>query len=331
VRLRITVARLMGLVACVGLAAAIYHRGSATACLAGVVALVGLAAAACSRRLRGVELIVLCTAIWAGLLVLDERGPMWKGSHTMGLDLRVLDSATKRPIPEAVVRLVRLYSPGGVVAEGKTAPDGTARLVGEFTIAGSGTVLRPRVHILYWDRWLEVSAAGHQPFCRFLSEAMGPTGDLHGLPPSTIDVVLEPDDPSVETYFFGGQYIGMTLALHSDGRYTATARVTHSGTSFTKGRYERRGSSLRLIGPFPAEWLGPGQGDWLAVSWGGRRYLLSEGNVGAFEWAVQSGDEPRKTSVGFFFLRGGDWEEAVEGEPELPGRPRADERTKAVP
>lgn len=54
------------------------------------------------------------------------------------------------------------------------------------------------------------------------------------------------------------------------------------------------------------------------VRWGDRRYLLEERDLPEFCLRVRSGEEPRRTSEGIFYLREGDWERPAAGQPDVP-------------
>lgn len=58
----------------------------------------------------------------------------------------------------------------------------------------------------------------------------------------------------------------------------------------------------------------------VAVRWGERMYLLEEHEGAEFCMQVRSGQEPRRTSDGIFYLRTGDWNRAVAGDPGIPER-----------
>ena len=125
------------------------------------------------------------------------------------------------------------------------------------------------------------------------------------------------------TYYRGdGLGVNWTLSLSAAGTFS----FTWDGCL---GRYDDNDGDAVVDGDFlelrPRRPLDRGLGKqlplrWVPVPWGGRMYLLEEGDVPLFAKYVNQGWEPRVGSHGLFLLRREDWKKTAPGMPTLPGK-----------
>ena len=125
------------------------------------------------------------------------------------------------------------------------------------------------------------------------------------------------------TYYQGdGLGVNWSLTVSAAGAFS----FTWDGCL---GRYDENDGDAVLEGGFlelrPRKPLDHGMGkqlplQWVPVPWGGRMYLLEEGDIPLFAKYVNQGWEPRARSHGLFLLRREDWKKKAPGMPSLPGK-----------
>lgn len=130
---------------------------------------------------------------------------------------------------------------------------------------------------------------------------------------------LGPEHPWAGRYSNGDGLTGTALELAPRAGFVLT-EYGDAGPwqEHTLGPVEERNGRLRLRGA--PRWIAGG--DVHPVRWGPRVYLIPDEDLDGFVNAVNYGFEPRYEERGLFWLRDGDHEKPVEGDPELPEKVR---------
>src|SRR6185312_16735966 len=107
-----------------------------------------------------------------------------------------------------------------------------------------------------------------------------------------------------------------TLEILLDGRYMRRFKYPRHGLTGVSGYTTGNASQFVLDHGRPPKHLVPQT--YLAIRWGSRDYLLEKEEVADFRAAITDGSEPRTKPAGRFYLRRGDWNKPVVGDPALP-------------
>ncbi len=119
--------------------------------------------------------------------------------------------------------------------------------------------------------------------------------------------------------YYQGDSLGLnlTLSLNPDG----TFELAWNGCL---GRYATARGQVSIDGEELVLETSMKEGDLRVparlrvVSWGDRTYLMPPEELAKLANAMNHGDEPRSSAMGFFLLRDGDWERPASGLPDLP-------------
>ena len=122
-------------------------------------------------------------------------------------------------------------------------------------------------------------------------------------------------------YYFGdGLGVNCSLKLGPDGRFSFGWRGCLGVYDQNAGAAKVEAGHLILKPERPnvREGFRGTATDFIPVRWGGRLYLIPEGDGREFCNAVNQGTEPRDRVHGRYYLRRDDWEKKVKGRPDLP-------------
>ena len=121
-------------------------------------------------------------------------------------------------------------------------------------------------------------------------------------------------------YYLGkGLGFTFTLTVHPDGTFSSIWRgclgiyAEASGSAFLRDGelvlepVSRKGGTSRGL-----------ETRFLPIRWGERQYLVPSDQRLELAYQINEGHEPRSSSFGNVYLREGDWDKPVAGEPDLP-------------
>ena len=119
------------------------------------------------------------------------------------------------------------------------------------------------------------------------------------------------------TYYLGrGLGFNFTLTINPSGTFSYTWRGCVGIYAEASGRAFFRDGELVLE---PSSRKNQRLDTrFLPIRWGGRQYLVPSDQLPDFAKQVRAGREPRSSSLGDSYLREGDWNKPVTGEPDLP-------------
>ncbi len=127
------------------------------------------------------------------------------------------------------------------------------------------------------------------------------------------------DQIAGEYYLGRGLGFNLRLTLNPDGTFSSTWQGCLGTYAEVIGRAFLRDGELVLE---PSSKEGEMEKGWdtpfLPVRWGERQYLIPANRIFDFANQIHRGNEPRTSSFGDVYLREGDWDKPVTGEPDLP-------------
>lgn len=121
-------------------------------------------------------------------------------------------------------------------------------------------------------------------------------------------------------YYLGdGLGFNFRLTLYQDGTFSYTWQGCRGTYAEAAGKVFLRNGELVLEPSYRKGETNKGLvTHFLPIRWGGRQYLVPLGGIADFADQVKKGNEPRSSSFGNVYLREGDWNKPVTGEPDLP-------------
>ena len=181
--------------------------------------------------------------------------------------------------------------------------------------------------------WIEVASEGYEPLRMPLSELLEREGGGSG-PFREVFVRLRRGQPSgpdlaalAGNYVFGDGFIYQHLEVSPDGRYhfqwhddVKTNEPHDKDRNESRGRCSMVNGVLRLIpeGPFSSDLRSLMRNDFIAVPWGGRRYLLPSKERLVFCSVVNLGEKVKYMRDGRFSIDSAPRRSHSEGLPEVP-------------
>jgi hypothetical protein len=163
----------------------------------GVFGVIGgflLAAGLWKKHLAKLGMIVLLPGALCGISPFMMGGIGEIGFREEPLTFKIVDAKTRKPIPNALIRILSRFDISPTLAdgrsEGRTKENGVVDLSPELTFTFTS---RPFYHsgaIRFWDKDLEITAEGYQPVKGELSDFIGWGKSFYAphLPPVTIEM-----------------------------------------------------------------------------------------------------------------------------------------------
>jgi hypothetical protein len=281
-------------------------------------------------RFRLWTLLELTAAVALGLYVWPSMvdSVLFTGEMPVDLEFVVVDAADGRPIEGALIRVVDpMHEDQATVSPSRT--DGRVRMTYHFPMKGHHRAYQTTGTVSFEDCWLEASAAGHRSSNRVLADLTGNSRDIDSPHPPAMTLALEAgNDPTAPLggipgiYWRDGPSSDDCITILPDGRVVFRWMYSRgcSATQMTNLGYARlRGGLLVLsLVKRDRQYEIDAPTEFVPVSWGDRRYLLTMRSIVDFCNQVNQGIEPRPQLQGVAYLRAADWQKSTRGLPELP-------------